>query len=267
VFLVTSKKFYRIVASYFSSTVGIVIDTLLFFSIYRDMSSQSLVIDVATNVFQVGILERDHFAEYYYSHNTTLVEFFFLLQSVFKPNFQEIIFCRGPGKLIGIRATLMFVRILKIMQPTIRIYAYDTLSLAYGILKENILSGIAPQKSENKSEEELVLPCRILNNSVVENRFSPNDVVCLRKNSTQYYLYQNGKICLVQHNELEQRNRPVYCISTRQNEECDGPLIPVEYYLKDNGEVIRENMSLNNAIETEFDPENNYKQWKSIRHH
>ncbi|MDR1366299.1 MAG: hypothetical protein LBJ13_00075 [Puniceicoccales bacterium] len=229
------------------------------------MSSQSLVIDAATNVFQVGILEKDHFAEYYYSHDNTLIEFFSLLRSVFKPNFQEIIFCRGPGKLIGIRATLMFVRILKIMQPAIKIYAYDALSFAYGVLKRNISGEIVQKKSENRSEEELVLPHRILNDSVIENHFLPNDMVCLRKNSTQYYLYQNGKIALVQRNELGQR--AIYCVLTRQGEECDSPLIPMEYYLKDNGEVIRENMSPNNTIATEFDPENNYKQWKSIRHH
>jgi hypothetical protein len=41
----------------------------------------------------------------------------------------------------------------------------------------------------------------------------------------------------------------------------------MEYHLKDKGEVIRENMLPNNNIETEFDPETDYKQWKPVRHH
>jgi hypothetical protein len=116
-----------------------------FFSIYRNMLSKSLVIDAATNLFQVGILEKDRFVEYYCSRNSTLVGFFSLLRSVFKADFREVIFCRGPGKLIGIRGTLMFLRILKVMQPAIKIYAYDTFSLACGILKMDMRETI-PQK-------------------------------------------------------------------------------------------------------------------------
>jgi hypothetical protein len=160
----------------------------------------------------------------------------------------------------------MFLRILKTMQPAIEIYAYDTLSLAYEILKMNMNWGeiVSPEAS---SGERLGLQWGAPHRSPIKDDSACAGTICISKSRTQYYCYQHGKITLVQRSELEQRTGPIYCILTRQNEECDSPLIPAAYSLKDRGEIIRGNMLPNNGIETEFDPESDYRQWQLIRHH
>jgi hypothetical protein len=192
------------------------------------MVLKSLVIDAATITFQAGILEGNQFIAFSSSSDDTLSGFFSIL-SLFINNFHwdEIIFCEGPGKLIGIRLTLMFIRIFKIIHPRVRIYSYGTLAFVDCI------------------RHSLSLP--------------PESLLCVPKNNGQYYIFERNQTFPVGREALPWQKRPIHCLTTHHREPLDPIFTPVKYHLKDHADALRMIITPNEAIETAYDPHNEYK--------
>jgi hypothetical protein len=199
------------------------------------MASRSLVIDASTVVFQAGILEGDRFSTFSATKDDTLAGFFPLLAPFLKDfRCDEIIFCEGPGKLIGIRTTLMLVHILKIVHPHSRIYSYDALVLA------------------NRIRNRLSVPAEGL--------------ICASKSSAQYYIFEDGHITVVDTEHLRCRKNPLYCLATHHRETTAFPVIPLTYDLRDHIDFLPTIIAPNPAISTAYDPLNDYKKWVPLRH-
>jgi hypothetical protein len=199
------------------------------------MALKSLVIDASTVTVQAGVLEGDRFVAFSSSTNDTLSGFFSTLSPFLNDfHYNEIIFCEGPGKLIGIHSTLMFTRIAKIIHPHIRIYSYSTLAFI------------------DRIRHYLSLP--------------PEGLLCASKNNMQYYIFDNNQISLVEDEVLQRRKEPIYCLSTHHRKSLNHSLIPIKYNLKNHADVLRTIITPNEAIETAYDPQNEYKKWNSLRH-
>lgn len=252
------------------------------------MGLKSLVVDASTNVFQAGILEEDHFLEFFSTTDDTLTGFFdLLLQTIKSSVFEEVIFCQGPGKLLGIRATLMFVQVLKIVRPELSVRVYNSLALANKIQNPLPLDDL-DWKDEGDNEEQWEVLAETLNDrdelDAIEFRRSLKkeeqegvelsqrkffeDAVCVRKNRTQYYIFSEGKITLIDHEALERQESPVYYLPTTHDASYDeSSLIPMEYDLGTCAEFIRELSKPTELVVTEFDAQNEFKQWEPVRHH
>jgi tRNA A37 threonylcarbamoyladenosine modification protein TsaB len=221
------------------------------------MSLKSLLIDTSTNVFQIGVLKENYFLDFFSSNDNALPDFFSLLTPILDNyTFEEVIFCQGPGKLIGIRTALMFLRVLKIIHPEIKIYSYNNLSLAHKIL--NPLPVNVPKidlLTENSTEN-------VSRITFVTQYSMREKIVCVRKNRSQYYVYSKGEIVIVDRKNLEMYGNPIYCLVTHDNVLLDATLIPMKYDLKECAEIIRSITSPSDAIETKFDPQGEYKKWK-----
>jgi hypothetical protein len=250
------------------------------------MALKSLVIDASTNAFQAGILEEDRFVDYRFSDEDTLVGFFAMLTPITKGfQFEEVIFCQGPGKLIGIRATVMFLRVLQIAHPDIKIYSYSNLALAHKIRNPLLLDELQirdaaqdkkwknfTKKLSDADELDAIAFKRSLKKEKPVSDSTPSrhhlfeDLVCVRKNRTHYYMYFNEGVALVARDELELQHGPIYCLETNHDELFDSTLIPMKYNLEECGAIIRSIISPNDDVETEFDPQNEYEKWEAVRH-
>ncbi|MDR2371952.1 MAG: hypothetical protein LBD60_02280 [Puniceicoccales bacterium] len=190
----------------------------------------SLVIDTSTILHQVGILEGNQFTTFSSSGNDTLAGFFSIL-STFLNNFHysEIIFCEGPGKLLGIRSTLMFARIAKIIHPHIRIYSYSNLVFV------------------DRIRNRLALP--------------PGSLICVPRNNGQYYIFDGNQITLVRDEELRCHQKPIYCLSIHHRESSNHALIPMTYGLGNHADILRTIITPNEAAETPYYSQNEYKKW------
>ncbi|MDR3317437.1 MAG: hypothetical protein LBS71_01375 [Puniceicoccales bacterium] len=199
------------------------------------MAIKSLIIDASTAVFQAGILKGDRFSNFSSSINDTLGGFFALITPFADDlDVEEIIFCEGPGKLLGIRATIMFTRILTVAHPLIYTYSYNTLALV------------------DKMRA-------ILN-------ISPEGTICVPKNNTQYYILEGTQISLTDYEGLQLQRKPIYCLATHHRALKNHDLIPIQYNLEAHGNILRGIIVANKVIETAYDPQNEYKKWDSIRH-
>jgi hypothetical protein len=229
------------------------------------MSSPSLLVDASTVLFQGGILETDRFLTFQSSPDDTLDGFFNFIEPIFNAfDFDGVIFCEGPGKLIGIRATLMFTRLFKVLHPRSKIYSYNTLTLAERILgvhasknKENI-SKFSGDCGESNGPQKL-----LINDKSTATR---ENLVCVRKNTTQYYILQDNQIRSIDRATLESLGKRIYLIATRRDEMEDPLFIPLSYALENYGTIIREIITQNEAVETAYDPQNEYVKWEPLRH-
>ncbi|MDR1435176.1 MAG: hypothetical protein LBI77_02105 [Puniceicoccales bacterium] len=229
------------------------------------MTFPSLLVDASTALFQGGVLEADRFSTFQFSPNDTLVGFFNFIAPIFNASaFDEIIFCEGPGKLIGIRATLMFTRVLKVIHPHIKIYSYNTLALAQRILNGHMsknrrnVSNFSDDYGENNDPQKL--PKNNKNTTVREN------FICVRKNTTQYYIFQDNQIRSIDRRALESLGKRIHLIITQRDEAEDPLFIPLPYSLESYGTIIREIITENEAVESAYDPQNEYVKWKPLRH-
>jgi hypothetical protein len=194
------------------------------------MASESLVIDTSTVLHQVGILTGNQFSAFSSSTDDTLSGFFATL-SPFLNNFRysEIIFCEGPGKLLGIRSTLMFTRIAKIVHPHIRIYSYSNLVFV------------------DRIRNRLTLPSE-----------SP---ICVPKSNGQYYIFDGNQITLVGDEVLQCSPKPIHCLSIHHREPPNRAFISMTYDLGNHADVLRTIITPNETIETPYDSQNEYKKW------
>lgn len=248
---------------------------------------QALVIDASTNRFQAGILNDDRFVEFFATEDATVHGFFTLLEDIFaaQPTFQRVIFCQGPGKLLGIRMALMFVRVLKMTRPELAVFSYESLALAHKIRnplalnidlnpvedEESVLK-IMTEEEADADEIDALEFRKSLRNAVsdrpaITSQTHPfEDVVCVRKNREQFYAYLNGQIELVGRDTLEFQEGPVYCLATTAHTSDDSILLPMTYDLEECAEYIGALAVPNDAIETEFDPQNEYQKWDPVPH-
>ncbi|MDR2812443.1 MAG: hypothetical protein LBB05_01465 [Puniceicoccales bacterium] len=197
------------------------------------MALKSLVIDASTVVYQVGTLEGNRFTAFASSTDDTLPKFFSILSPFLNHfHYQEIIFCEGPGKLLGIHSTLMFSRIAKIIHPHIRIYSYSTLALA----------------------------------AYMRNRLSlPSEsLFCVPRNSTQYYVFDNNSIVFAENEILQRQKAPAYCLTTHRGT-LNRAFIAITYDLRDYADILRTIIRPNEAVETIYDPQNEYKKSQRLR--
>jgi hypothetical protein len=194
----------------------------------------SLVIDTSTVLHQAGILEGNRFIAFSSSEDDTLAGFFSIL-SPFLNNFHcgEIIFCEGPGKLLGIRSALMFTRIAKIVHPHIRTYSYGNLVLV------------------DRIRNRLALPLG-----------SP---ICVPKNNGQYYIFDGNQMTLVGYEALRSHQSPIHCLSTHHRGSPNRALIPMTYNLRNHADILRTIITPNETAETPYDPQNEYKKWTPSR--
>ncbi|MDR1590819.1 MAG: hypothetical protein LBR92_02365 [Puniceicoccales bacterium] len=193
------------------------------------MAVQSLVIEASTAVHQIGVLEGDRFATFFSSTEGTLMGFFSIL-SQFSSDFHydEIIFCEGPGQMLGIRSAIMFTRIAKIIHPHIRTYTYNNLVLV------------------DRIRNRLLLPIEGL--------------LCVRKGQTQHYIFEDDHIFPINNETLWCRTNPIYRLATHHHEMPDRAL-PITYDLRNHGDILRTVITPNEAIETTYDSQNEYKKW------
>jgi hypothetical protein len=200
----------------------------LFFSIAIEMISKSLVIDASTITFQVGMLEGNQFTTFSSSSDDTLSGFFSILSPFINhPHWDEIIFCEGPGKLMGIRSTLLFTRIFKIIHPYIRIYSYSTLVFV------------------DRIRHCLPLP--------------PESLLCAPKNNEECYIFEHNQIFSTKHEALQQRKEAIHCIATHHRKSSNKWPNLIKYHLEDHGHVLRTIMTPNETVQTAYDPHNEYK--------
>ncbi|MDR1303348.1 MAG: hypothetical protein LBJ81_01860 [Puniceicoccales bacterium] len=194
------------------------------------MAPQSLLIDTATAAFQAGVLEGDRLLTFSLSINNTFPGFFTLLAPFVDGfDFDEIIFCEGPGKTSGIRAALMFTRIFKIMRPQIRTYSYGTFALI-----DRIRAALLPDAA---------------------------GLVCIPKNTTQFYISDENRVTLVDFDVLRARGKPIFCLETQPLKLAHRDITFIKYNLKNYATVLRQISAPNDAIETAYDPQNDYKKW------
>ncbi|MDR0590431.1 MAG: hypothetical protein LBG09_01050 [Puniceicoccales bacterium] len=199
------------------------------------MASKSLLIDTATVVFQAGVLEGDRFLTFFLSINDTLPGFFTLMAPfVGGFDFDEIIFCEGPGKTIGIRVALMFTHIFKIMHPEIRTYSYSTFALI-----DRIRATLLPDAA---------------------------GLVCIPKNTTQFYISEGNRITLMDYDALRSRKKILYCLETQPLKSAHRDITFIKYNLENHATVLRQISAPNDAIETAYDPQNDYKKWHPTFH-
>jgi hypothetical protein len=200
------------------------------FSDFQGMASKSLVIDTATVIFQAGVLEGDHFLTFSSSINNTLPGFFTLMAPLVDGwDFDEIIFCDGPGKTAGIRLALMFTRIFKITRPQIRTYSYSTFALI-----DRIRTALFPDAA---------------------------GLICIPKNATQFYISEGNQVTLVDYDTLRSQGKPLFCLETQPLKLAHRDMTFVKYNLQNYATVLRQIIASNNTIETPYDPQNNYKKW------
>lgn len=253
---------------------------------YSGMVTRSLVVDAATNLFQAGILCDGRFVDFFLTDEDNLTGFFDMLKKVVRSEpFDRIIFCQGPGKLLGVRATLMFVRIMKIIRPELSIFSYDSLSMAHKLRNPLPLEGIdfhhdededskweqLAEAVDDKDEIDALEFKKSLKQTAPEStsmvqRYILEDMVCVRKNSTQFYIYGEGGPHLVDRTELEHQDVPVYYLPTSHENFDDSLLIPMKYNLEEGAEFIDELSSENSQIVTDFDPAGDFKEWSATRH-
>ncbi|MDE6576345.1 MAG: hypothetical protein K2L24_03040 [Opitutales bacterium] len=258
------------------------------FVMYRGMVAQALVVDASTNRFQAGILAEDRFVEFFATEDDTVRGFFALLERIFaaNPSFQRIIFCQGPGKLLGVRMTLMLVRVLKMTRPELEIFSYESLALAHKIRNPLSLQDIdwgsieneeeklqeVAEASEDTDEIDALEFRKSLRNAVpdrpaIASQTHPfEDVVCVRKNSEQFYAYLNGHIKLVGRDVLEFQEGPVYSLPTTHNISDDPMLLPMVYDLEECAEYINMLATPNDSVDTNFDPQSDYRKWEPVPH-
>lgn len=172
--------------------------------------------------------------EFSSSTEGTLTGFFATL-SQFLNNFyySEIIFCEGPGQLLGIRSALMFTRIAKIIHPHTRTYAYSNLALLDRI--RNRLS------------------------------LSTEGILCVRRNRTQHYIFEDGHIFSIDDAALRHRTTPIYRLVTQRHETPDPLFIPVTYDSRDHTDILRTVITPHDATEIIYDSQNEYKKWTPSR--
>jgi hypothetical protein len=194
----------------------------------------SLVIDASTVLHQVGSLEGNQFTTFSSSANDTLAGFFSIL-SPFLNNFHysEIIFCEGPGKLLGIRSALMFTRIAKIVHPHIRIYSYSNLVFV------------------DRIRNRLALPL--------------GTPICVPKNNGQYYIFDDNQITLVGDEALRCHQTPIYCLSIHHRNPLNHAFIPITYDLGNHADMLQTIIIPNEAVETPYDSQNEYRKWIPFR--
>ncbi|MDR2200502.1 MAG: hypothetical protein LBN94_00080 [Puniceicoccales bacterium] len=193
------------------------------------MSPKILLIDAATNLFQTGIFQNNQWLFFRSSSEDNLAGFFKLIKPIFeKFTPSRVIFCEGPGKLIGIRSTLMLLRIFKMIHPRLQIDSYTSLALAHHI--------------DGSSSS-----------------------VCVAKNRDQYYVFQDNRIGLVDRKTLSALGRPIHCLETQRNLQPDGDFISVKYDLQAHVQAIQDFAIPNESITTAYDPQDEYKKWTSLR--
>lgn len=199
------------------------------------MASKSLLIDTATVVFQAGVLEGDRFLAFFSSINDTLPGFFTLVAPLVSDfDFDEIIFCEGPGKTVGIRLALMFTRIFRTIHPRVRTYSYGTFALI-----DRIRAALLPDAA---------------------------GLVCIPKNTTQFYISEGNRITLADHNALQSRKKTIYCLETQPLKSAHRDMIFVKYNLENHATTLRQIITPNGTIETAYDPQNDYKKWHPTFH-
>lgn len=246
--------------------------------------SLSLVIDASTNIFQVGIMGEKEFIDFNTTENCTLNGLFELLDNfVSKYKFTYVIYCEGPGHTLGIRSTLMFLRILAISNPTIQIFSYTNLELAYKMQNpidySDVLNNVDTTDTNNLNtyqydEEELAsleFNKSLLSENPDREPISLNDnffesLVCVAKNQTQFYVISNKKIIEIEKSKLEDDSRPVYILPTQTRPNTYKHAIKMEYLIELQAENIVTLCKKRSDIESLFDAHNEFVQWNRLRH-
>lgn len=261
-----------------------------FFVMYGAMVLRSLVIDAASRIFQVGTIENGHFIEFLSSEDHTVIGLFNLLEQIISENkFSEVIFCEGPGKTIGIRATLMFLRILKIVQPQMKIYSYTSLELAYKMRNpvdfSDILIDVDNSNGESTLSEESMKDIDYDEDEMDEIEFQKSlqqtapeqatyssnkdffeDLVCVQKNQNQYFIFASNEIKEVDRATIEKMSQSVYALPTQTKQSNDDLTIPMEYLIELYPQEILSIRKENPLVETRFDPQGEFERWNHLRH-
>ncbi|MDR2807353.1 MAG: hypothetical protein LBB11_04345 [Puniceicoccales bacterium] len=235
----------------------------------------SLIIDASTVLFQAGILKERAFIIFDATSENTLSGFFKLVTPLFRDfAFDEVIFSEGPGRLRGIRSTLMLVRVLKVIHPSIKIYSYNNLMLAYKIL-ENMrhasLKGFDEYNNDTSNATQRHECFEHYNRRIKSPKQITIDdesalvsdpiLLCARKNRTQYYLLRQAQITLVDYEALKAQGNKIYALKIYEEEAEDDIFIPIGYNLQSCEHWLTDLVVPNEAVETSFDPQNEYQKW------
>ena len=250
--------------------------------------SLSLVIDASTRIFQVGIIENGEFIDFHTTEDCTLNGLFEILGNVIsKYKFSSVIYCEGPGLTFGIRSTLMFLRILKLTNPAMKIFSYTNLDLAYKMQNpidysdvlqniNNTSSGAGDELNvaANFDEEELAsmeFKQSLLSEKPDRDPISLNynffeNLVCVAKNQNQFYIKSNNLIEEIDSDKLEDDSRSVYILRTQTRANSCKHAIEMEYLIELHAEDILHICKERSDVESLFDGNNEFVQWNRARH-
>jgi tRNA threonylcarbamoyladenosine biosynthesis protein TsaB len=118
---------------------------------FRQLSAQfpALVIDAASSVVQVGLLNADGSKRWYTSGDESGVAVFCGVEKlqVDLRSLGALVFCDGPGSVLGIRTVAMALRTWRVFQPT-PVYSYCSLALVAHSVGRKDLSVIADARRD-----------------------------------------------------------------------------------------------------------------------
>lgn len=118
---------------------------------FRELSatSETLVIDAASALIQVGLLTPDGGARWASSAEESGVGIFRCLESlrIDPPTIGAFAFCEGPGSVLGIRTAAMAIRTWGVLRP-VPVYSYLSLALVAHAAGDPALTVIADARRE-----------------------------------------------------------------------------------------------------------------------
>lgn len=102
----------------------------------------SLIIDTATPLTQVGVLSNGTWLSYYSSGTSPLEALFEGINTCLTamhtkmPDLSAIIYCEGPGSVLGGRITTMALTTWRQLHPAIKLFSYNSLEACKRITKK-----------------------------------------------------------------------------------------------------------------------------------
>ena len=206
-------------------------------------NSTYLLLDAATPTTQVGLLHEGAFTAFSSTDEAPLASLFTQAQSLMKEHnlglesLSGLIYCQGPGSILGVRLTLMAIRTWKRTHPHLQCYTYNSLALGSALVSETHTSEaftfIAPGRQQR---------WHTLNNN--QQKEIPADA-------------------------LGSLTGPIYTLPQRKKSFClptDTHII--DYDLASHAKLFNKEglLTLTDAPETFNQTEATYKTWKPDRH-
>ncbi len=114
-----------------------------------DTHSSLLLLDAASSRIQVGLFSRQHDARWATADTEAGIGIFTCIDQlgINPTSVSAIIFCAGPGSILGIRTSAMAIRTWNVLSPR-SIYSYHSLELVAAALCDPAVSVIADARRE-----------------------------------------------------------------------------------------------------------------------